>query len=581
MIYIINRKIHLSSESSDYDVVIRTISGKPVGQIPSNAITDLKREIGKPDELSFIVPKHYIEMINITQKNYPLFNEIKNERQILLDKSEVYSIKVIEQGNDETIKVVAKSREIRLSEIDITIEDCGFMFFKEDLEDNKNQILSLDKYLYDETGWSLGEVTDIVRYQDIDTKEDTLRWFENADKKWYDFIKDDICESFNCMCSFDTLNKKINFFREEELGNDVGLYLSKDNYIKDMARISDSDKIITRMKVIGNEEMDIIGSVCTGEPFIENYSYFMKNNEMSEELINALETYYEVVEKRETQWKKLVDERQEKLREKKILGTTFIDAEAQITALKNVRDTYSLPPKSDEKRVAQLNVIITEKTVESQNAQNKIDFLDKEIDDLNKAVDNLMELCKKPTATDDNGKQIFNKELLDELKEYIYTETYKNDSFLTENVDELIELAKRKLREKAKPTYKWDLDVVNFLNRLEPIDRLSWSGSLGLGDLVILYDKDTDTEEFVYFIGYKHSVQENNMEITLSNKKTEQEDGLTIADYLTGAKNSMREFDAKKYLLIQQKYNRLNLPREYIAKYKEEERKRPDGIVID
>lgn len=118
MIYIINRKIHLSSESSDYDVVIRTISGKPVGQIPSNSITDLKREIGKPDELSFIVPKHYIEMINITQKNYPLFNEIKNERQILLDKSEVYSIKVIEQGNDETIKVVAKSREIRLSEID-------------------------------------------------------------------------------------------------------------------------------------------------------------------------------------------------------------------------------------------------------------------------------------------------------------------------------------------------------------------------------------------------------------------------------------------------------------------------------
>ena len=98
---------------------------------------------------------------------------------------------------------------------------------------------------------------------------------------------------------------------------------------------------------------------------------------------------------------------------------------------------------------------------------------------------------------------------------------------------------------------------------------------------VILYDKDMDTEEFVYFIGYKHRVQENDMEITLSNKKTEQEDGLTIADYLTGAKNSMREFDAKKYLLIQQKYNRLNLPREYIAKYKEEERKRPDGIVID
>lgn len=56
---------------------------------------------------------------------------------------------------------------------------------------------------------------------------------------------------------------------------------------------------------------------------------------------------------------------------------------------------------------------------------------------------------------------------------------------------------------------------------------------------------------------------------------------MTIADYLTSAKNSMRDIESKKYLAMQQKYKRLNVPREFIAKYNEPKKKRPNGTIID
>ncbi|WP_101773527.1 phage tail protein [Peptostreptococcus faecalis] len=533
--------------------------------------------MGEHSVIQLKIPKYYLDIFSQTEKIYPLFKEIKNERRIILNENEVFLIKSIETQNEQVLELEAKTSEIRLAEIDVELEDCGLSFFQEDEE---SEILSLDKYLYQESGWKLGEVTDLVKYEP-GTETERVRWIENVEKKWYDFITKDLCESFDCMVSFDSWNKTIDFFKEEELVDEIGLYLSKDNYIKSLEREYDSDKIVTRLKVVGNDEMDIIGSVCTGEPYIEDYTYFLENDEMTEELIEALKKYYEIVIEREKIWKRYVDERVKKLEEKRILGSEHIDLEAQITALEDILEEYERPPGEDKVRAAEIISKITKLRDRKSLVISSIEFLEEELKALEGSINNIITLCKKPTATDNEGNLIFTKELLEELMNYNYTEIYKNDSFLTENVGELIELAKRKLREKSYPTRKWDIDVVNFLERLNPLNRLNWNGQMSLGDLVILYDRENDTEEFIYFTGYSHKVRSNELSIKLSNKKTVKEDGITIADYLTQAKNAMRAIDAKKYLFIQQKYNRLNLPKEYIPKYKEKERDRPEGIIID
>lgn len=568
--------VHLDSKHNEYSAVLTTISGKPLGQIPSNAIKTISCDIGKPYEIVFNVPKFYMDIIENKKKVHPLFSELKNERQINVDNKVIYSIKSIETVDGQTLKVKGKSREIRLSEIQIDIEDTGFTFFTEDKD---KKLMSLEKYLYEETGWKLGIVTDKVRYKN--GVERNTRWFESVQKKWYDFLKDDICESFECMMNFDTVQKTVNFFMEEELGDDIGLYLSKDNYIKSLKRTYDSDKIITRMKIVGNEDMDIAGTVVNGSPYIENFSYFMEIKEMSEPLIKALEKYYEMVEKREPIWKKYKDEQTKKRDLAKDLGFDFANLNRQLFSLENSSELHLDAKITNPERKAKILHLITQKKAEVSKVRNQLEILEKEISDLDKSCLNLSTLCQKETATDDSGNLIFNQELLDELKEYYYTEIYHNDSFLTENVEDLVKLAQRKLRDKSNPTSTWNISLLNFLEKLNPIGRLNWCGELSLGDVVILYDEETDTEEFIYFVGYKHHVSENKIEMTLSNKKTIRDDGRTIADYLTDAKNAMRAFDSKKYLLIQQKYNRLNLPREFVPKYKEEKKKRPDGVTID
>jgi len=83
------------------------------------------------------------------------------------------------------------------------------------------------------------------------------------------------------------------------LGDRISLYLSKDNFITSLEQELDSSELVTILRVEGNSEMDIINAMCTGEDYIENYSYFIESGEMSEELINALTEYYKMLEIRE------------------------------------------------------------------------------------------------------------------------------------------------------------------------------------------------------------------------------------------------------------------------------------------
>ncbi len=59
--------------------------------------------------------------------------------------------------------------------------------------------------------------------------------------------------------------------------------------------------------------MDIINETVTGYPYLEDYSYFKDNGEMSEELSNHLDKYYEMIEIRTPIWQDLVKQKQDKM----------------------------------------------------------------------------------------------------------------------------------------------------------------------------------------------------------------------------------------------------------------------------
>ena len=556
---IIINSINIKKLNNNFDITLCKVNREVIGNIPVEWMDSISRSINDIDEVEFTIPSHIMDRLTFKRIKNPLYDMVKDERLICLNDEEYFVIKEDEYSfstNQKTIK--AYSLEYKLSKIDIKVEDVGFYLIG---SEEDNDIYSLSDYMKQETGWSIGYVDDSIRYytDSEGIQHETLRWQESVNKRWYDFLTQDIAEGFGCVCVFDTKNKLVNLYDVKTIGEEIQIYLSNDNYIKDLKRTYSSSDIVTRLFLEGNEEMDIIGATVTGYPYIENFSYFIENEEMSKELMNALDIYSKRVAEHNITWKQLVSEKTSKstiLRDKQY---TLYGIYEEIRALNSMVKVYE--SKNDEENKAICISKITELNDKKVILENEIKTLEDEIIALQSSINEINILCKKETATDYDGHLIFNEILLNELKEFVYCDTYSNDSFL--NVEDLIEAGERELSLKCKPTENYNLGIVDFTKRI--IDnkfRKHWNGTLSLGNIIILYDEELDKEVMLFFTGYTLRPNDNEgLELTISNKKIREDNTRTIADYLQDAKRSYQMVNSKMYLLNKQKYNRINLER--------------------
>lgn len=543
-------------------IILKKIGGKEVGQIPTFWVKGISQNIGEIGQIEISVPKFVQDSITKEDIKNPIYDEFINERLIQVEDN-IYVLKVLKGKNKKTKEIIGKTLEIKLQKNDLELEDVGLQLKGTPVID---EIKSLDDILYEETGWHVTYVNPSILYDNIEEEVFKIRWQETVSMKWYDFLRDTLAEQFDCLVIFDNVNKGVKFILEDELGGDPQIVLSEDNYIKSIQITQDSNELTTRLKIKGNEDMDIIGSLSTGEPYLEDYTYFMENGEMSDELTLALTQYYEITEQRQTQWKILNDERQVKESEKQDKGYDFSIKNTQLRVKTELLDRLTI--FDDGEDYGELIGEISQLEDDINLLETQIQVLDTDIANLQTAIDDIVLLSKKKTATGSNGTLIFNQDLLDELKQFYFTKIYINDSFLTDNVGDLINLAKRILRDSSYPTYSWEMDSINFFKRTNYLDQFDkgWQGNLSLGDLIILYDREENKEQLIYVVGY--NLTQTDLKFTFSNKKTWKPNGTTLSDYLLRAKNAMRTLESKRYLFIQQKYNRLNIPSEFVPKEK-------------
>lgn len=540
----------------DYSYILTNTSGKVIGMIPPQYVDFLTRKLDDIDELQLTIPKYIENRITFEKEEYFLYKEILNERVILLN-NEAFIIKDIQDKGEDYLAITAFSKEIKLQKIDIKFEEAYVRLFTANLDDN---IFSLNDLLYEQTGWRVGYVEENIAYT-ITTnedgsinKEENIRWQDSVNTNWYDYLHKTIAEQFNAFIFFNTSNKTINLYSEKNYGERLGLYLAKDQYITEITKKTDSSDITTRLELIGDEEMDIVGATITGYSFLENFSYYIENREMSDELIDALALYYKMVEIRTPEWNELQKvklEKQSLLYDKQ---RDFANIEANIIACDSMIKSYNAVKDSVNEAlwVTKKAEYIDQETI----YKNEIKKLQDEIALLDEAILNITLLCKKETATDENGKLIFTTTLLDELKEFVSTDTYQEDSFL--RVEDFIEAGKLKLEKICRPTNSFSISVINFMARLLDNDfRKHWNGVIGLGDIIILYDKETKHEELIFLTEYTQDFSENELSLTLSNKKKSSDNARDIADLLRDAKYTARSLNAKNYLLMREKYNKL------------------------
>lgn len=551
-----NNKLSIKEMKKDYSYTLANTSGRLLSSIPPQYINSLVRKLDDVDELHLTIPKYIENRITFAKEEYFLYKEMLNERQILLN-DEAFVIKEIDDKYEDFLDITAFSKECKLKKIDIKLEECYLRIFTSTLDDN---IFSLNELLKEQTGWKIGHVDEKVGYNQIQKEdgsishEETLRWQGSVNTNWYDYLHNTISEQFKCFVFFDTTNMTINLYDEKNYGENLGLYLAKDQYIEEITKKTDSNNLITRLELIGDEEMDIVGATVTGYSYIENFSYYIDKREMSDELISALALYYKMVEIRTPEWEALRKEKEEKNNILFNKQRDFTNIQANLIACDSMIKSYNAVKDSINEAiwVAKKAEYIDKETL----MKNEITKLQDEIKLLDDAMLNVTILCKKETCTDNNGQLVFTEELLNELKEFISTDTYQEDSFL--KVEDFIEAGKLKLEKICKPTNSFNISVINFINRLIDNDyRKHWNGIIGLADIVILYDKNTGQEELMFLTEYTQDFKDNNLSLTLSNKKKSKDNARDIADLLRDAKYTTRNLNAKHYLLMREKYNKL------------------------
>ena len=522
-----------------YTLILCKMNGKKMGMIPYTSV-EIKRGIKTVSELNFTVSKYYGEdnKLNI------LYDELKTERFIYLDEDECYVIKSISEQNEKVKTVTAYSREKKLFKITAEFEDIS-LTLKTPYTDIEG-CFSLDELLYDATGWHIGYVSPKVLYRSNETilnnitketeitltTEEKLRYQESVSTNWYDYINNDISEQFECFPVFNSYDKTIDLYSDEELGNDPNLILSYDNYLKNIECVSDTEDIVTKLTLSGNDDLTIGEVNPSGDTYVENFSYFIESKEMSDSLITALELYYKMVKIRAVEWDRL---REEKAEKESVMTAKKTELLLVYSTIKSVE--FAISQSSDEAFNSKQQERLVELNDKKVLLERDINLLNTEINLLQKSIENINKLCKKKYATDENGKLIFNEQLLNELKDFIYQDTYSNDS-ITEALT-LMQIGEKQLSQKCYPKKTWSVDSINFIERL--IDngfRQHWNGELGLGDMIIL--KGNESIEIIYLIGYTQKFDDKTIQLELSNKKEENDFSLSIGERLTQGKEAYR-----------------------------------------
>ena len=130
------------------------------------------------------------------------------------------------------------------------------------------------------------------------------RKFEVDRTDVYSFLTQDVTDTFNCVVSWNTLTKTIDFYEEADDGLtednyvatrwDTDVYISKENLANEINIKVSGDNIKTQLKVYGGEDLSI-SEVNIGKNYLLNLDYYHNEDWMEPDLIEAYDDYLDAV----------------------------------------------------------------------------------------------------------------------------------------------------------------------------------------------------------------------------------------------------------------------------------------------
>lgn len=327
--------------------------------------------------------------------------------------------------------------------------------------------------------WKVGTVDGvfITRQRSVNITESDL----------YAMMTNNFYESFEAIFVFDYNKYEINIYDARKQFKNSQVFISSHNLLKSYQIESQSDKIVTALKVLGGDGLDISGVNPTGGTTLYNVDAFIEK--MSTGLQTALQVYKTKYDSLKQQYSDLlveyknrnidlnrlqnnspaynVDYNYNQDGTAKITPSLTIDSglsqlEGLRTSFENikaVRIQHGNIPYSDvNAMIPPVEVMITQKKVEISNAENVLNNLMSQISNITNQL---------------KMENNFTDEQWIELNEYFRYDVVQNNAFIiTDNMtqdqkqqirQELLEYGELVLSKSCYPTYIFKLSTVNFL----------------------------------------------------------------------------------------------------------------------
>lgn len=459
----------------------------PLGEVDILSITN---NIGDFKYLQFEIKQTIFR--NGETIEHPAYDKIQLEQLVLLRDYGYYVIKSVSVTEDETgmkKTVECASIETKLSKKIVELPHKVIQLQKNDL-DMEDGILDIFEQ---ETGWKVKYLDENAQYDFIvDGKSLKYRNIE-VSETWWNFMSITLQEAFDIVVYFDHLDRTISVFDRKTFGKETLLILSRKNYLENINKSSDNTDLVTRMYVVGDENVSINSVNPLGTSYIEDFSYFTNDEYMSKELIEALELYYPLLDELQSNW---YDENEMLLEKQKELIN--IDSEInkkkeelkakkqlQTEALKDVEGN----PDGD--KLKELKGIIDNleseiASLEEQRKQLEIQIKEQET----KLLELSLNMAKENITI--NGEKLFTKEVLEELDNFIFEGSWDNTYYTTDLT--LYYGAKEQIKKICKPTFQMNIGLNQLALNIFQVKAIN-SELYELGDFVIVENGETSIKK--------------------------------------------------------------------------------------
>jgi len=426
------------------------------------------------------------------------YDKIKEKRLIEVQYIGWFEIQEPNEKNDGLVaykEVSCLSLENTL--IGKKIHDVDGVFALYDVTDTEHSLMHI---ISKESGWGIGHIDNELLGK--------WRTFSIDSSQIYNLLTQDISKSFDCVFTFDTYQKQINAYKLSNIGELTDIVISYKNILKEYISESSADTIITKLKIVGSDGVDIRSVNPSGMNYLINVDYFkvpISEDEgwMTRGLVDSLNNYQSVYNGYITQYSSTLSTLKQYQSELTTLNSQLTDLDSQLKAEQGVQGTYitmynGTPPVGSNEynlyltSVNNINTIITN----IANKKAEISAKQSQINSTQAALDNI--------SFDLDMSKYFTQEQLAELNVFLTeNEEYSDSTFSvtdTMTQEEIIDLklelmnnGKNELQRASQPQYTIKITASNLFTIVDDNQGLSydkWKEKLVVGNLVSIKLRD-------------------------------------------------------------------------------------------